>query len=79
MHSVRVLCLAYRRTAPVRRVDPVAAPGGLIWQGYELGPFGPAGFPGYRRAVIEELRAFAPDLLLGGSDAPHVVLTRSLP
>ncbi len=76
-HSVRVLCLAYRQTAAVRRVDPVAVPGELIWQGYDLGPFGVAGFPSYRCSVIEELRAFAPDLLLGGSDALHVVLTRS--
>ena len=74
-HSVRVFCLGYRPAAPVRRVDPVAGPGELVWFGYNAGPLGFAGLFGYRRSVIAELRALAPDVLLGGSDAVHVVLT----
>ncbi|AFL72211.1 glycosyltransferase family 4 protein [Thiocystis violascens] len=76
-HAVRVFCLAYRRTSPVRRVDAIAAPGELTWQGYNAGPFVIGGLPGYRRVVITELHAFKPDVLLGGSDALHVVLTHS--
>ncbi len=75
-HGVLALCLNYHRGQAERRVDPVAPPGSLVWQGYQMGPGGVGGLPGYWRAVMAELRTFKPGILLGGSDAPHAVMTR---
>lgn len=76
--AVLALCLSYSPVLPERREDPVAPPGSLIWQGYNAGPAWVGGLPGYWRSVLEQLRAFRPTVLLGGSDAPHVVLTQYL-
>lgn len=78
-HEVRVFCLSYRPTGPIQRRDPVsAASGSLIWHGYDAGPLWIGGLPTYWRAIQRELHNFEPDVLLGGSDAPHVILTQRL-
>jgi len=75
-HAVLALCLSYRHAQPERRVDPISGPGSLVWQGYNAGPGWVGGLPGYWRSALAQLRAFRPDVLLGGSDAPHAVLTQ---
>lgn len=78
-HEVRVFCLSYRPAGSIRRRDPVTAAGGsLVWHGYDAGPLWIGGLPAFWRAIRRELSDFKPDVLLGGSDAPHVVLTRWL-
>ncbi len=75
-HSVSAFCLNYHAGEPERRVDSVDPPGSLTWVGYQSGPWLVGGLAGYWRSLMAELRAFRPDVVLGGSDAPHVVLTR---
>ena len=75
-HAVLALCLNYHPGEPERRVDQVDSPGSLVWMGYQAGPWLVGGLPEYWRSLIAELRAFQPDVLLGGSDAPHVILAR---
>lgn len=77
-HSVLGLCLGYKRSSWQRREDAVSGSGSLTWQGYDSGALAIAGLPAYWRSVRDELRAFVPDLLLGGSDAIHAVLTQEL-
>ncbi|EGV17444.1 glycosyl transferase group 1 [Thiocapsa marina 5811] len=76
-HAVLALCLNYHPGEPERRVDQVDSPGSLVWVGFQAGPWLVGGLPGYWRSLIAELQAFQPDVLLGGSDAPHVILTRN--
>lgn len=78
-HEVRVFCLSYRPAGSIRRRDPVSANGGsLIWHGYDAGPLWIGGLPAYWRTIQRELHDFEPNVLLGGSDAPHAVLTHYL-
>lgn len=77
-HEVLALCLNYHPGQAESRVDVVPPPGALVWRGYQAGPWLVGGLPGYWRSVLAELEAFHPALLLGGSDAPHAILTRQL-
>lgn len=77
-HEVLALCLNYHPGQAECRVDAVAPPGALVWRGYQAGPWLVGGLPGYWRSVLAELEAFQPAMLLGGSDAPHAILTRQL-
>jgi teichuronic acid biosynthesis glycosyltransferase TuaC len=69
-HDVLGLCLSYR-AAPARDETHPAAPGRLRWVG--LAPGGTQGLD-YPFKVWRVLRAFHPDLLVGASDCPVVVL-----
>ena len=77
-HQVLVSCLSYQPTGRTRRVDPVTGSGSLTWRGYDAGPLWIGGLPAYWRVLRHDLGDFAPDVLLGGSDAPHAVLTHQL-
>lgn len=77
-HQVVALCLNYHAGTPVTRQDPVPAPGSLTWHGWQAGPWLVGGLPGWWRALHAELTRLLPELLLGGSDAVHAVLTRHL-
>ncbi|MGB5831340.1 MAG: glycosyltransferase family 4 protein [Thiohalocapsa sp.] len=70
------LCLSYRPAVVSREAHALVGSGSLAWRGFTAGPAVIGGLPGYHRAVLQELRAFQPDVLLGGSDAVHAVLTR---
>jgi glycosyltransferase involved in cell wall biosynthesis len=72
-HAVLGLCLSYRRTDARDEVHD-AAPGSLRWVGLAPGGLGPAGLAKYPRQTLRVLREFAPDLLVGASDAPQIVL-----
>ncbi len=77
-HRVEGFCLSYR-TAEGGTFDAAdAVAGSLRWHAYNAGPALVAGLPGYMRAMLEQLRRFGPDVLLGSSDAVHVVLTQWL-
>ena len=70
-HDVLGLCLSYRGTDERDESHP-ALPGKLRWIGFtpKLG-LGVFTYPWRAEAV---LRAFAPDILVGASDSPHIVL-----
>src|SRR3569623_353790 len=76
-HDVLGLCLAYHADA-AGEWEHEALPGRLRWRSHRPGVFPPAGLLGYPRRILRQLRAFAPDVLIGASDMPHVVLGRWL-
>jgi len=74
-HEVLGICLSYR--APAARAPAVVdeVEGRLRWVSFGAGPLLVGGLPGYLSRMVAMVRAFAPDVVLGCSDAPHVVLS----
>jgi glycosyltransferase involved in cell wall biosynthesis len=72
-HVVRGFCLSYQGDA-----DDVwaheAAPGQLTWESRSLGRSVLPALATYPQHLLHQLRAFAPDVLIGAADIPHVVL-----
>ena len=75
-HEVLVICLNYRGVASSFASVDERGEGRLRWQSCDLGALLLAGLLHYRRTVLAAIAEFAPDLILGGSDSPHVVMTR---
>lgn len=69
-HHVLGLCLSYRHTDQ-RDEWHDAPPGSLRWVGLTPGRFGGLDYP---QRALRLLREFAPEVLVGASDGPHVVL-----
>ena len=69
-HHVLGLCLSYRHTDE-RDEWHDAPPGSLRWVGLTPGRFGGLAYP---RQALRILRTFTPEVLVGASDGPHVVL-----
>lgn len=73
-HDVLGLCMSYQNAAPGQWTHD-AAPGVLQWESYAAGrTFVPA-LAAYPARMLKRLRAFRPNVLVGASDIPHVVLT----
>lgn len=76
-HTVLGLCLSYRATDERDEIhDGTGGP--LRWVGLAPGRLPLAGLFAYPRRALALLRAFRPDLLVGTSDCPHVVLAHRL-
>lgn len=70
-HAVLGLCLSYRPTQARDEWHP-AGPGQLRWVGLTPGrSYGLA----YPRQALRLLRGFVPDILVGASDVPHILLS----
>ena len=69
-HDVLGLCLSYRSTQ-ARDEWHTANPGRLRWVGLTPGYLGGLSYP-YQ--ALRLLRAFAPNIVVGTSDAPHIIL-----
>ena len=69
-HQVLGLCLSYRPTQ-VRDEWHPASPGRLRWVGLTPGRFGGLTYP---RQALHLLREFSPEILVGASDIPLIVL-----
>lgn len=75
-HEVRGYCLDYhdvgaKANNPVWQHD--GAPESLSWESHALGRL-KLGLPVYPWRLLRRLRQFAPDLIVGASDIPHVAL-----
>ncbi len=75
-HEMLVICLNYRGVAPSFEAADARSDGRLRWQSCDLGALLLPGLLHYRRTVLAALAEFTPDLILGGSDSAHVVMTR---
>lgn len=73
-HDVLGLCLSYQPQIPGRWTHE-APPGQLQWIARSLGRMPLPGLLAYPSQVFDDLRAFAPDVLIGASDIPHAALT----
>lgn len=72
-HEVQGYCLDYHQPGNgVWTHD--AEPGHLTWQSSALGRLKLSALLTYPWQMARELRAFAPDVVIGASDIPHVVL-----
>ncbi|HET6725385.1 MAG TPA: glycosyltransferase family 4 protein [Gammaproteobacteria bacterium] len=76
-HTVLSLCYGYQgQQEGVWQHN--AAPGELIWKAQSFHKLRPLRVLGYPQDLLRHLRTFNPDILIGASDIPHVVLTRWL-
>ncbi len=73
-HEVEVFCLDYHKKDSVERIEQIVNAGRLVWNSYSL-RFGflPKLFH-YPLHLLRALRDFSPDIVVGASDIPHVVL-----
>lgn len=76
-HVVRGYCLDYHRMGAGRWEHPID-PGELVWQSRSLGRLPPLGLSRYLIWLHQQLREFRPDVLVGASDIPQLVLTHRL-
>lgn len=72
-HYVRGYCLSYQN-APRGSWDHDAKSGQLTWESRPIWPDG----GNYWRIMLRRLEEFKPDLIIGASDIPHVVLAAQL-
>lgn len=72
-HVVRGFCLSYQGDAAGVWTHE-AGPGQLTWESRSVGRAVLPALATYPQHLLEQLRAFAPDVLIGASDIPHVVL-----
>lgn len=72
-HEVQGYCLSYQGHDE-GNWEHAAAPGQLNWRSYALGKLRLPRLFAYPLKLLRELRHFKPDVLIGASDIPHVVL-----
>ena len=73
-HTVLGLCLSYQGH-PEGQWQHQTTSGQLHWESRSLGAlYAPALFT-YPRGMLERLREFLPDIIIGASDIPHVALS----
>lgn len=73
-HDVLGLCMSYQNAAPGQWGHD-ATPGTLQWESHTTGRAFVLALAAYPARLLRRLRAFRPDVLIGASDIPHVVLT----
>lgn len=76
-HTVNGFCLSYQGHAEGTWTHD-AAPGELHWESRSLGSLRLPALLTYPRHLLHRLQDFAPDLLIGASDIPHVALSARL-
>lgn len=73
-HNVLALCLDYHVRGKTSEAHN-AGEGRLGWLGFDTAPLRPLGTLTYPLRALRVLRSFSPEILIGASDALHVVLT----
>ena len=77
-NEVGAFCLDYHAPDSSGYWEHEAEPGSLIWQSFSVGRVRLPWLCVYPWYLLRKLRAFQPDLLIGSSDIPHVVLVQWL-
>jgi teichuronic acid biosynthesis glycosyltransferase TuaC len=72
-HDVRGFCFSYQGRDE-GQWEHDAAPGRLGWESQATGRLYFPSLTAYPRRLLRRLRSFAPDIIIGASDIPHVVL-----
>ena len=73
-HEVHAFCLDYRGHGENGVWEHPTESGTLIWTSHACAGIRALGLAGYPRRLLRQLAVCQPDLLLGASDIPHVVL-----
>ena len=72
-HAVEVFCLDYK-SGLAQRLEHEASPGSLRWNSRALGSGILPQAVRYPSRLLRALQSFSPDIVIGASDIPHVVL-----
>lgn len=72
-HDVHGFCLSYQGNDE-GQWEHDATPGKLHWDSKSVGRFFLSGLARYPTNLLQQLRDFAPDVVIGASDIPHVAL-----
>lgn len=72
-HDVRGYCLDYHRESAGTWTHD-AAPGALVWESFSLGALKLPQLAAYPFSLLQRLRQFSPDIVIGASDIPHVAM-----
>lgn len=73
-HDVRGFCLSYQGYDEGQWSHDVSS-GHLQWESRSLGRLRVPALTSYPRHLLQRLRAFGPDIVIGASDIPHVALS----
>lgn len=76
-HEALGICLSYQGASEVA-VEHDAWPGRLWWESSNAGRLLAPGLWAHQRRVVRRLRDFRPDVVMGASDALHVVMSRAV-
>lgn len=72
-HDVTGYCLDYHE-ADTGTWQHDAGPGSLTWHSHSVAGAHAGGLLGYPKRLLRELHSISPDVVIGASDIPHVVL-----
>jgi glycosyltransferase involved in cell wall biosynthesis len=72
-HDVRGFCFSYQGHDDGEWTHD-ASPGSLVWQSRSVGRLYLPALATYPGRMLRRLRSFAPDIVIGASDIPHVAL-----
>jgi len=73
-HTIQAFCLSYSNDAAQGRWTVDAPPGSLNWESTSPGRTYLPRLLAYPFRLLRRLREFAPDIVIGASDIPHVAL-----
>jgi glycosyltransferase involved in cell wall biosynthesis len=73
-HEVEAYCLDYSRDARDIRIEHDAAPGRLRWNSRSIGALALPRLAAYPHRLLQRAKRFSPDIVIGASDIPNVVL-----
>ncbi len=74
-HQVQGVCLSYRKKDEGEFVHFEEEPGLLSWHSFNLGYLLFPGLVNYLKNLKQLVESFEPDVLVGSSDCPHVIIT----
>jgi len=75
-NEVSAVCLSYYGSSTGQFDHDLNGQGSLKWYGFNSGPFYILGLPYYLFRTYKLIKTLKPDVLIGSSDAPHIILTR---
>ncbi len=74
-HSVQGICLSYRKRVEAIFKSEHTQTDQVTWYSFNLGYLIIPGLIRYLHAVKSRIETFKPDILIGSSDCPHVIIT----
>jgi teichuronic acid biosynthesis glycosyltransferase TuaC len=74
-NQIQGICLSYRKREEGNKEHFREDPGSLEWHSFNLGKMVFPGLFQYSFKTAKLIQSFKPDLLLGSSDCPHVIIT----
>lgn len=77
-HQVRSFCWSYQQQEEGDWQQDIAGGGSLYWKSRSLRRNVLLGLLNYPRWLASQIKAFAPDIIIGSSDIPHAILAQHM-